>query len=109
MSLGNETISPLEALCPFGYDGDPLPHSLPQTFPPLVCYHTDHAYREGGRWNAVGVAHSQTGEDPDVAGPLQAHLSGKTEQVLRLLVRTVRQQDLGVQLQIENEQPNGNL
>lgn len=99
--LRNETISLLEALCPFGNDGDPLPHSLTQTFPPLVCYHTDHPYREGGRGKAVGVAHGQTGEDPDVAGPQQAHLSREPEQVLRLLVWTVRQQDLGVQLQTE--------
>lgn len=79
MSLRNKTILFLEALGPFGYNCHALPHPLPQAFPPLVCYYTDHPDREADRWRAVGVAHSQTGEDPDVAWPQQAHLSCLSE------------------------------
>lgn len=86
VSLGDETILPLETLCPFGYDGNTLPNSLPQAFPPLVGNHTDYTYREAGRWRAVRVAHGQTGKDPDVAWPQQTHLSSVFKEVLCLFV-----------------------
>lgn len=97
----------LEAFGPFGNDGNALPNPLPQALPPLVCSHTDHTDREADRWRAVGVAHGQAGEDPDVAWPQQAHLSRLTKQVLRLLKGAVRQQDLGVHLQTGKKSVSG--
>lgn len=101
VSFRNEPIIPLETFCPFGNNGNTLPHPLPQAFPPLVCNHTNHTHREAGRWGAVGIAYGQAGENPDVPRAQQTHLSCLTEQVLRLVVRAVRQQDLGVHLQTE--------
>lgn len=108
VSLRNKTILLLETLSPFGYDGHTLPHPLPQALPPLVRNHTDHTDREADRWSTVRVAHGQTGEDPDVARPQQAHLSCLTEQVLSLLVGAIRQQDLRVHLRTEKKSASGN-
>lgn len=101
MALGNKTVLFPEALSSFGDNGDSLPHPLPQALPPLVCYYTNHANWEADRWRAVGVAHGQAGEDPDVARPQQAYLSCLTEQVLCLLVGAICQQDLRVHLRTE--------
>lgn len=92
----------LEALSPFGNNGNTLPHSLPQTLPPLVCNHTDHTDREAGRWRTVGVAHGQARKNPDVPRPQQAHLSRLLKQKLCLLIGAVRQQNPGVHLQTRN-------
>ncbi|TNN52725.1 hypothetical protein EYF80_037105 [Liparis tanakae] len=62
------------------YDGDALPHSLPQALTPLVRNHTDNADGEADRRRAVGVADGLTGEHPDVARPQQAHLGPLSKQ-----------------------------
>lgn len=98
MSLRNKTVLPLEALCAFGHNGNTLPHPLAQALPPLIRDHSNDTDGEAVRWRAVGVAHGEAGDDPDVAWPQQAHLSRLAKQVLRLLVGTVRQQDLRVHL-----------
>lgn len=108
MSLRNETVLLLEALSPIRYNGDTLPHPLPQALPPLVCNHTNNTNREADRWRAVGVAHGQAGEDPDVAWPQQTHFSCVAKQVLRLLVGAIRQQDLRVHLRTEKKSVSGN-
>lgn len=102
VSLGDESVLLLEALGAFRHDGHALPHSLPQALPPLIGDHANDADGKGVRWGAVGVAHGQTGEDPDVARPQQAHLGRLAEQELRLLVGAVHQQDLRVDLPAEN-------
>lgn len=91
----------LEALGTFRYNGDTLPHPLPQALPPLVRNHSNNADGEAVRRRAVGVAHGQAGEDPDVARPQQTHLGRVTEQVLRLFVGAICQQDPRIQLQTE--------
>jgi len=103
MSLGNEPVLILEALGAFSYDGDALPHSLPQALTPLVRNHTNNTDGEADRWRAVGVADGLTGEHPDVARPQQAHLGSLSKQVLRLLVGAVRHQHLRVHLKQGNK------
>lgn len=103
MSLRNKPVLLLEALSPFSYNGDTLPHPLPQALSPLVRNHTNNTDREAVRWRAVGVAHGLTGEDPDVAWPQQTHLSCLLKQVLCLLIGAIRHQDLRVHLQTENK------
>ena len=98
MSFRNKSVLLLEALCAFSHNGDTLPHPLPQALPPLICDHSNDTDGEAVRWRAVGVAHGQAGNDPDVAWSQQARLSRLAKQVLRLLVGTVCQQDLRVHL-----------
>lgn len=102
VTLWDEAVLPLEALGALGHDGHALPHPLAQALSPLVGDDADDAHGEGVWRGAVGVAHGQTGQDPDVARPQQAHLGRQAEQELSLLVGAVGQQHLGVYLQAGN-------
>ena len=98
VALGDEAPLFVEALHPFDHDGHPIPHPFPQAHPPAVGDDADEAHREAVWWGHVWVPHGKAGEDPDVARPQQANLSGHSEQVLGLLVGAVYQQYLGVDL-----------
>lgn len=104
VALGNEPVLLLEALGPFGHDGDALPHPLAQALPPLIGDDPNNTDGEAVGWGAVGVTHSQARDDPDVAWTDQAHLSRLAKQELCLVVGTVGQQNLGVQLKRERDE-----
>lgn len=67
VSLGDKPVLLLEALGSFSNDGDALSHPLAQALPPLIGDDPNNTDGEVVGWGAVGVPHSQAGDDPDVA------------------------------------------
>ena len=99
VALSHNSLLLPEALRPFDHYGHAFPDPLPQAFPPVVGDYANHPHWEAYWWKSVRVAHSQAGQDPDVARTQEAHLPSLEEKVLGLLVGAVGQQDLGVHLQ----------
>ncbi len=67
----------------------------------LLVSSSNYTDREALRWGAVGVAHGQTWENPDVARPKQTHFSCLSKQELCFLIGAIRQQDPRVHLWTE--------
>ncbi len=80
-----------------GYNPKPISHPCLKRVVPVIIGYREHS--RGERiWSDVWVARGQAGHDPDVAEPDQAQWSGLLQDVSRLVLGAVQEDDWRLQL-----------